>query len=70
MDIPNADYKKDRDKGRLPAEEEDGWVLLNCSLFDLLALYLWFFSVNLRLMSVVSHKLVIMLTKRLGVSKE
>ena len=70
MDIPKADYKKDRDKGRLPAEEEDGWVSLTCSLFDLLALYLWFFSVNLRLISVLSHKMVIMLTKRLGVSTE
>ena len=70
MDIPKAHYKKDRDKSRLPGEEEDGWVSLNCSLFDLLALYLGFISVNLRLMSVLSHKMVIMITKRLGVSKE
>ena len=40
MDIPEAHYKKDRDKSRLPGEEEDGWVSFNCSLFDLLALYL------------------------------
>ena len=40
MDIPEAHYKKDIDKSRLPGDEEDGWVSFNYSLFDLLALYL------------------------------